>query len=169
MVFDDSYEEGSVKDTERSRRATVKPIEISTVAEDTPIPVNMDTFWASITNKATLQALLRKWVPEKSENKCPEVEIVFSNFYAQRMSFPCQILKEDCLMSLPELDLNIEEADVRLTPHAMHATRTGAKRLVILDACWGRGFHAEYIFACDCGKKTGVMHSSPSNTYSNRL
>ena len=44
LVFD-SYKEGSVKDTERrSRRLTMKPIEISTIAEDTPLPVNMDTF-----------------------------------------------------------------------------------------------------------------------------
>ena len=129
----DSYEEGSVKDTERSRRATIKPSETCTVAEDTPMLVNIDTFWASISNKAKLQALLRKWVTENVENKCPEVEIVFGNFCAQSMSLPCQILKEDCRMSLPELDLNIEEADVRLMSHAMHATRTGAKRLVILS------------------------------------
>lgn len=36
-------------------------------------------------------------------------------------------------MSLPELDLNIKEADLRLMQHAMHATRTEAKRLVILS------------------------------------
>ena len=107
--------------------------EISTVAEETTMPVNMDTFWPSISNKAKPQALLRKWVTENAENKYPEVEIVFSNFCAQSMSLPCQIFKEDCHMSLPELDMNIEEADVWLMPHAMHATRTGAKRLVILS------------------------------------
>lgn len=51
-----------------NRRSTVKPIEITMVAEDTPLPVNMDTFWASIANQAKLQALLRKWVIEKAEN-----------------------------------------------------------------------------------------------------
>ena len=33
-------------------------------------------------------------------------------------------------MSLSEMDFNIEEADVRLVPHAIHVTQTGAKRLV---------------------------------------
>ena len=36
-------------------------------------------------------------------------------------------------MTLSELDLTIEEADVQLVPHASHATQTGAKRLVILS------------------------------------
>ena len=36
-------------------------------------------------------------------------------------------------MTLSELDLNIEEADVQLVPHAIHATQTGAKRLAILS------------------------------------
>ena len=43
LVFD-SYKECSVKDTERSRRSTMKPIEIRMIAEDTPLSVNMDTF-----------------------------------------------------------------------------------------------------------------------------
>ena len=36
-------------------------------------------------------------------------------------------------MSLSELNLTIEEADVRLVPHAIHATQAEAKRLVILS------------------------------------
>ena len=65
LVFD-SYKEGSVKDTERSRRLTMKPIEISMIAEDTPLPVNMDTFWASVSSKAKLQMFLRKCVIENA-------------------------------------------------------------------------------------------------------
>ena len=49
------------------------------------------------------------------------------------MLLPCQSLTEGCLMSLSELDLTIEEADVRLGPYAIHATQTRAKRLVILS------------------------------------
>ena len=73
LVFD-FYKEGSVKDTERRRRSTMKPIEISMIAEDTPLPVNMDTFWASVSNKAKLQMILRKCVIENAANICPEVE-----------------------------------------------------------------------------------------------
>ena len=49
------------------------------------------------------------------------------------MLLPCQSLTEGCLMTLSELDLTIEEADVLLVPHVIHATQTGAKRLVILS------------------------------------
>ena len=34
-------------------------------------------------------------------------------------------------MTLSELDLPIEEAELRLVPHVIHATQTGAKILVI--------------------------------------
>ena len=132
LVFD-SYKEGSVKDTERSRRSTMKPIEISMIAEDTPLPVNMDTFWASVSNTVKLQMYLRNGIIENAANMYPEVEIVFSCFSAQNMLLSCQSLTEGCLMSISEFELTIEEADVRLVPHAIHATQTGAKRLVILS------------------------------------
>ena len=70
LVFD-SYKEGSVKDTERSRRSTMNPIEISMIAEDTPLPVNMDTFWASVSNKVKFQMLLRKGMIENAANMYP--------------------------------------------------------------------------------------------------
>ena len=44
---------------------------------------------------------------------------------------------------MPSSDLvfTIEEADVRLVPHAIHATQTGAKRCVIISGstCIGSG------------------------------
>ena len=76
---------------------------------------------------------LRKGVIENAANVCTEVIIVFSCFSAQNMLLPCQSLTEGCLMSLSELDLTIEEADVQLVPHAIHAAQTGAKRIVILS------------------------------------
>ena len=77
---------------------------------------------------------LRKGVIENAENTCPEeVETVFICFCAQNMIFPCQLLREGCLVSLSDLDLTIEEADVWLVPNTIHATHTGEKRLVILS------------------------------------
>ena len=40
----------------------MKPMEISMIAEDTPLPVNLGTFWASVSNKAKIQMFLRKGV-----------------------------------------------------------------------------------------------------------
>ena len=130
LVFD-SYHEGSVKDTERSRRSTVMPIEISMVADNTPLTVNMDTFWVSVSNQAKLQAFVRKYVIENAENMCPEVEFAFSCFSSQTLSLPYQSLQDGSHGSLPELDLTIEEADARLFPHAIHATQNGTKRRVM--------------------------------------
>ena len=44
-------------------------------------------------------------------------------------------------MSLSDLVLTIKEEDVRLVPHAIHSTQTGAKRCVILSGstCIGSG------------------------------
>ena len=40
----------------------MKPIEISMIAEDTPLPVNLGIFRASVSNKAKLQMFSRKGV-----------------------------------------------------------------------------------------------------------
>ena len=50
----------SVKDTEMSRGYTVKPIWTSMIAGDTPLPVNMDTLWTSVSNKSKLQMFFEK-------------------------------------------------------------------------------------------------------------
>ena len=36
------------------------------------------------------------------------------------------------VIPLPELESNIEETDVRLIPHSLHATKAMTKRIVIL-------------------------------------
>ena len=69
--------------------------------------------WSSVSNKSNFQMFLRKGVIENAENMCPEVEIVLICYCAQNMTFPCQSLTEGCLVSLSNLDLTIEEADVR--------------------------------------------------------
>ena len=50
-------------------------------------------------------------------------------------------------MSLSDLVLTIEEADVRLVPHAIHTKPTGAKRCVILSGstCIGSGTLLQYV------------------------
>ena len=131
LVFD-SHKEGSVRDTKNSR-STMKPIEISLIAKDTPLPVNMDTFWASVSNKAKLQMFLRQGMIKNAANMYPIGWNSVQLFQSSNMLLPCQSLTEGCLMSLSELDLTMEEADVWLVSHAIHATQTGAKRLAILS------------------------------------
>ena len=43
----------------------------------------------------------------------------------------CQFVQNGEVETLPELDNNIEKADVRLIPHAIHAVPAGTERIVI--------------------------------------
>ena len=57
LVFD-SYIDSSIKDSERMRRAKKTPIDLHTIERHTPLPKEMDRFWASSKNKSGLQSLL---------------------------------------------------------------------------------------------------------------
>jgi len=59
FVFD-TYVEGLVKDSERQRRLSCSPIDLNVICEEMPLPVSMDPFWASSSNKSKVQGLLAK-------------------------------------------------------------------------------------------------------------
>ena len=46
----------------------------------------------------------------------------------------CQSVQNGEVETLPELDNSIEEADVRLIPHAIHAILASTERIVILSS-----------------------------------
>jgi hypothetical protein len=121
LVFD-TYLDGSVKDSERKRRSTTQAIEINNLLEDTLLPVDMDTFRPSSSNKVKLQLLLRKWIIANGSQKCPGIQIILSGTgVAEVDRNPCQSLTcTDQLEFLPDLDVDIEEADVQMTPHVLH-------------------------------------------------
>ena len=54
-VFD-SYVEMSIK--EHQKREKKPPIELHYINKETPLPVEMERFWPSITNKTKLESLL---------------------------------------------------------------------------------------------------------------
>ena len=54
FVFD-TYVEGSVKDSERQRRLSCSPIDLNVICEEAPLPVSMESLWASFANKSKLQ------------------------------------------------------------------------------------------------------------------
>ncbi|KAL4238796.1 hypothetical protein ACF0H5_003503 [Mactra antiquata] len=130
FVFD-SYVETSVKQSERIRRYTTKSIEICSINEDTPLPANMDTFWSSNSNKCKFQTLLRKYITCNASN-C-KFQVVVSGTMQSRSKLFCTSIMEGECKAFPELDIDIEEADVRLIPHALHATRQGLERCVLLS------------------------------------
>ena len=46
FVFD-SYIDKTIKDSERQKRAKTSAIELSKIDRQTPLPIQMETFWAS--------------------------------------------------------------------------------------------------------------------------
>lgn len=133
FVFD-SYVEGSVKDSERSRRATARGIEISALNESSPLPVSMESFWASASNKTKLQKLFSEWLKTHHESNWPDVVISGMKGTNDLGAQHCQLIRDELVGDLPQLDIAIEEADVRLVPHAVQATITGNKRICVLSA-----------------------------------
>ena len=130
FIFD-TYVEGSVKDSERQRRLRCSPIDLNVICEETPLPVSMDSFWASSANKSKLQGLLRNYVLAHPR---PMTDIVLSGIGFPSNIDPSQgIFNESDPTPVPHLDLDIEEADVRIIPHALDATNCGAKRVVLLS------------------------------------
>ena len=129
FIFD-TYIEGSVKGSERSRRCGCSPIDLYVIATETQLPVTMDAFWASSANKSKLQKLIRQHILTKPK---PKTDTIVSSIGHPPEIEPCLAISNGKETSLPDLDIMIEEADVRIIPHACHAVETGTKRVVIIS------------------------------------
>ena len=132
MVFD-SYVEGSIKDSERRRRQVKAPIEMNVINYDTPLPVEMDRFWASSCNKLKLQMLLHEQAIKCKIEKPSKVQVVASCFSGASDVVACQSVKDGCSVEVPELHPDVEEADARIIPHAMHAVKSRMKCIIVLS------------------------------------
>ena len=101
------------------------------ICEEMPLPVSMDPFWASSSNKSKLQGLLRNYVLAHPR---PITDFVVSGIGFSPNINPCQgIFNSSYPIPVPDLDANIEEADVWTIPHALDTTNCGAKRVLLLS------------------------------------
>ena len=130
FVFD-TYIDAPVKDGERARRCNCSPINLNNVSPDheTPLPVTMESFWASSMNKAKLQLLLRKYI---LDNPVAAADIVVSALGLPEIELDRGVFS-NIGITLPELNVKIEEADVRMIPHALHFVNEGASRVILLS------------------------------------
>ena len=161
-VFD-TYLEGSVKDSERAQRYSCSPIDLNVMCGDTHLPVTMDTFWASSTNKAKVQGLLRSHILGYPRAM---TDVVVSGVGVSPEMEPCRAILSDCDTTLPDLDVDIEEADVRMIPHTLHAVNCGATRVVLLSSdtdVMVLGLHYWNILKCH-GLKELWMRAGMQNT-----
>ena len=130
LVFD-AYINGSVKDSERIQRAKAKPMDLTSIDRETPLPIVMDTFRLLNGNKEKLQRFLIHFVTFELSLIWPFVQFVLSGVTDETHS-ACHMVKMGKVIYIPELDSNIEEADIRLIVHALHAAMNGMEQFLVL-------------------------------------
>ena len=127
FVFD-TYIDASFKDSEQARRCNCSPIDLNDVSSETSLPVTMESFWASSMNKAKIQLLLRKCILDNPM----AADIVVSAIGLADIELARGVFSNTGI-TMPELNVKIEEADVRMIPHALHSVNGGASRVILLS------------------------------------
>ena len=106
----------------------------------------MSSFRVSNKNKEKLQYLLHRKIKDFSEQSC-EVCIVLSATMVEDTIISCTKFNPSSMV--PEFNVEIEEADLRLFPHAKYAVENGGKRIVVLgndtDIIVGFIYHCQYL------------------------
>ena len=127
-----------MKDNERQRCTLEAPIQVSDISRDTKLPKDMDTFWPSPNNKLKLEDFLRSCMMEHFTQNDSDTHVVLSgtvpNGSSDGISPNTQSVKNRKLSQLADLDSDLEEADVRIIPHAIQAVRNGVMLVVILSS-----------------------------------
>ena len=117
FVFD-SYIEMSLKEGERMRRSdSTSGIDIIGMNKDTPIPKQLDKFWASDENKKNLQMLAQNIL--HSQDYCGTSTIITSSVVLNDEVLPAYVGSGEA----QDLWNWIEEADSRLVVHVEWAVR----------------------------------------------
>ena len=87
----------------------------------------MPSFWISNKNKEKLQTLVRAGITKFSEN----CRLMLSAIVTAGNSIPCYKLNP--LEVITGLNVDFEESDIRLLPHAKYAVEKGCGKVVVLS------------------------------------
>ena len=128
----DSYRSDSLKGPERDRRGSAS-LELAKITTDTPIPKQMDKFWASSDNKVLLQNFIADEFLRISIAK--NNDIVLSGTLEDQVEKPCKRFSRNSSewVEIPSLKSSIEEADHRVIPHIRWCLQEGCKDCVIIS------------------------------------
>ena len=130
-VVYDSYLEGSVKESLRIRRAKVQPIEIINLSMESSMPIDMETFWASPSNKEHLQVISRDFFLKKAVQG---YNIILSGYVTDGDGvFSAIEVKNGNVSDRPDLNCTLEEADCRLILHIAKAGKEHYDRIIVLS------------------------------------
>ena len=128
----DSYLEGSIKESERRHRSPVDAVEVVNMKLSSPIPVELERFWASAKNKENMQLMSRVMFASKAAGA--PFTLVLSGYVTDSDgAADCVAIENGVLSVRPELHSSIEEADCRLIPHVHNAVQCQSKRVLILS------------------------------------
>ena len=115
-IIYDSYINDSLKECERLRRSKCEPIHLKDIQLETKLPVQLDQFWASASNKEKLQKLSTVYF--KNLSKTPNLEIVVSGYLTNNKEIvEAEQYYRDETTILPNLNSDTEEANTRIIPH----------------------------------------------------
>ena len=106
---------------------------MNSIHYDTPLPIEMDRFWSSSNNKLKVQMLLHTQAIKHGIETPFTVHVVASCFSCASDGATCKGVMDGEAAEMPDLCPDVEEADARIIPHAMHAVRSGIQRIVALS------------------------------------
>ena len=121
----DSYFDISIKNSKRKRRETISPIELNAVSEDTPLPVHVERFWTANRNKHNLEILLHQTAIGHARETPSSLKVFVSGFSSESVEVSCLSCCDGYCRDIPELCIDIEEADTQIIPHALYAVEHG--------------------------------------------
>ena len=115
LIFD-SYIEQSWKSGTRQKRVR-GVVHLANISSETPLPVQMEKFWGSETNKELMQSYFCENLKVLAMKK--KVPLVLSGTIKDETALPAQYVDVDheLVENIQDLTLEIEEADLRIIPH----------------------------------------------------
>ena len=129
IVFD-LYLENTVKYGERNRRQKTTAINVIIEKDNQPLPVTMDSFWASSTNKENLQMFFINWLLKFYKDDRP---VYLGGSVPGNITGCIQIIggvSSNCL----DLKCDHEEADERILYHINQAIQYESYTKVVVAA-----------------------------------
>ena len=135
IVFD-LYLEQSIKQSERSKRSKLEPIDTNISSNRQQLPVEMDRFWASSYNKMKFQQAFIDWITFHCQSNIP----VFLGGANTENITSCIQISDGKVIAVPSLRNDHKEADDRMMYHLNQSTKDEGFEKVII-ASTDRCFH----------------------------
>ena len=121
-----------MKDSERLRRCTATSVLMSTVAETTPLPKDMATFWPSSNNKVLLEKVIYSHVRNESLEG-HEHPTILSQLCMDSGDWQCIKIHNNAEHYKRHLQSTVEEADLRIPMHVLDCLQAGYKTCVVIS------------------------------------